>query len=318
MSSPQIDDALLTLVATLYYQDGLSQNKVAQIADVSQSKISRLLTQARERGLVRITVAPYLARNEKLEQKCLEKFGLMHAVVIHVLAGQQIRSRQEMIGYYAAPVVRSWLQTNDRVCLSAGRTLFHLIHELARTEPVHGLTIMQTMGSIEAEAQAYDAIELARLLAASWNAKVLQLQAPAIAADRAERDSFMQHHQIRDVLKKITNSRLALVGVGIPTDSVFIERDFFHTADAARLKTQGAVGEICGRFFDENGHECKTDYRDRVIGLDLHQLVQIPKVVACVCGSNRAAAIRAAIRGKLIKSLITDEETMTAVLELVH
>ncbi len=314
MPLPRIDDKLLTLVATLYYRDGLSQNKVAQIADVSQSKISRLLAQARERGLVHITVAAFAPRDEKLEALCRKKFSLQHAVIIKTLPGQQTLARHEMIGYYSAPIVRSWLHVNDAICLSAGRMLSHLIRALAQTKPVSGLALLQTMGSIDVEMQQYDAIELSRLLAMAWNAKLLQLQAPAIAADRAERDAFIHHQQIRNVLKKIAGSRLALVGIGIPTDSVFLERNFFHSIEAARLASQGVVGEICGRFFDKAGRECKTEYRDRVISVELDQLREMPEVAACVSGANRATAVRAAIRGKLIKSIITDEETMTAVL----
>ncbi|MDB6136215.1 MAG: transcriptional regulator with sigma factor-related N-terminal domain [Verrucomicrobiales bacterium] len=67
------------------------------------------------------------------------------------------------------------------------------------------------------------------------------------------------------------------------------------------------MGEICGRFFNAEGQECDTPWRDRVVGIELEQLRTIPQVIGIVAGSNRSRAIAAAISGGLLKSLIIDE-----------
>jgi len=73
------------------------------------------------------------------------------------------------------------------------------------------------------------------------------------------------------------------------------------------LERAGAVGEVCGRFIDENGNECATAWRDRVIGVRVEQLRNIPHVVGVVSGNDRSHAILAAIKGKIIKALVIDE-----------
>ena len=75
-------DDRLRLIARLYYLDGLGQNEVAKFAKVSQAKVSRLLALARERGIVRITVADYEPRRRELEERLRARFGLASAVVI--------------------------------------------------------------------------------------------------------------------------------------------------------------------------------------------------------------------------------------------
>ncbi|MFM1746963.1 MAG: hypothetical protein RLZZ188_629, partial [Verrucomicrobiota bacterium] len=60
-------DDQLRMLARLYYVDGLGQLEVARLAKVSQAKVSRLLALARERGIVRITVADYDPRHPELE-----------------------------------------------------------------------------------------------------------------------------------------------------------------------------------------------------------------------------------------------------------
>ena len=66
MANDYSDDRL-RLAARLYYVDGLGQNEVAKFAKVSQAKVSRLLALARERGIVRISVADYEPRRRDLE-----------------------------------------------------------------------------------------------------------------------------------------------------------------------------------------------------------------------------------------------------------
>jgi DNA-binding transcriptional regulator LsrR (DeoR family) len=80
------------------------------------------------------------------------------------------------------------------------------------------------------------------------------------------------------------------------------------------LERAGAVGEICGRFFDARGNECATAWRDRVISVQLTQLRAIPQVVGVVSGSDRSAAILAAVRGGILKSLVIDEIGANALL----
>ena len=52
------DVEMLRLVAELYYQRGHGQIEIAELTGFSVSKVSRLLAQARETGIVRITVEP--------------------------------------------------------------------------------------------------------------------------------------------------------------------------------------------------------------------------------------------------------------------
>jgi DNA-binding transcriptional regulator LsrR (DeoR family) len=80
------------------------------------------------------------------------------------------------------------------------------------------------------------------------------------------------------------------------------------------LGRAGAVGEICGRFIDDKGRECATAWRDRVISVELDQLRKIPQVVGVVSGSDRTAAILAAVRGGILKSLVIDETGATSLL----
>lgn len=100
---------------------------------------------------------------------------------------------------------------------------------------------------------------------------------------------------------------MAIVGLGTLENSVFVERGVLRADALAALRESGAVGEMCGRFFDAEGDECDSPWRDRVVGVQVEQLRKIPQVIGVVSGSDRSAAIIAAVRGGLLKSLIIDE-----------
>src|SRR3954465_2007022 len=96
-------DEILRMAATLYYEDGLGQAEVAQFVRVSQTKISRLLAAALARGIVRISVEQYQARDEKLEQQLRERFGVKAAAVIKTTSHTPRDSARQIVGHFGAP-----------------------------------------------------------------------------------------------------------------------------------------------------------------------------------------------------------------------
>ncbi len=79
-----------------------------------------------------------------------------------------------------------------------------------------------------------------------------------------------------------------------------------------------AVGEICGRFFNADGHECDTPFRDRVASIKLEQLQKMPQVIAVTIGPDRAEALHAAISGDIVKSVVIDDSGAQALLKFSH
>jgi DNA-binding transcriptional regulator LsrR (DeoR family) len=95
---------------------------------------------------------------------------------------------------------------------------------------------------------------------------------------------------------------------------VFLERKVLAGREISALRDAGVVGEILGRFYDSGGRECETPLRDRVVSLPLEKLRRVPRVVAVVCGSDRAEAVTAAVRGGLVKTLVIDQAGAAAIL----
>lgn len=300
------NDALMTSVARMYYLDGLGQSEIANIRGVSRSTVSRLLTTARERGIVRISVDEFDPRDRDLEARLVDRFGLRQAVVIRGMGGTPASIRRA-VGYFAAPVLAGWIGNQQLVGLAGGRTLGELVHNLEPRVRGPGPAIVQLMGTIGSNPGRIDASELSRTLARRFQGTFLTLNAPAFAQSQRARDLFLSHDEIRSIWSAFDSLDLALVGVGSLEESAIVERGVLTDAVYAELRAAGAVGEMCGRFFDDRGRECVSEMRDRVVSIGLDALRRCDDVAAVVSGPTRARALRAAIRGGILKSIVIDQ-----------
>jgi len=80
----------------------------------------------------------------------------------------------------------------------------------------------------------------------------------------------------------------------------------------ARLEEEGAVGDICARFFNEKGTQVLPNLG--VIGINLDQIKAVPQVIAIAGGMEKTKAILGALNGGYVNTLITDSATAQAVL----
>jgi DNA-binding transcriptional regulator LsrR (DeoR family) len=308
-------DERLRMVARLYYLDGLGQSEVAKFAKVSQAKVSRLLALAKERGIVRITVADYDPRRREIEDQLRRKFALKDVAVIKSSGGTDGTDLRRSVGHFGAPFVDALIEPRDIVALAGGRTIHELVHHLPATRN-KALTVVQAMGSVDSTVNGFDAQEVGRVLAQRLGGTFLSLNTPAFIPEKRTRDALLNLQQVRSVHETLDRARVALVGLGTLANSVFVERGTLDAAMIRELDRAGAVGEVCGRFIDANGDECATAWRDRVIGVQIEQLRAIPCVVGVVSGNDRSAAILAAIKGNIIKALVIDEAGAAALLAI--
>ncbi len=183
-------DEQLRLAARLYYLDGLGQTEVARFAKVSQAKVSRLLAAARERGIVRISVAEYEPRNHALEQALCNEFDLQAVAVIKTTSGTSAEDARRAVGHFGAPFVAALLPPKSVVAIAGGRTIRELVQALSEDKE-RRLTVVQAMGSIDSTVGGEDALELGRFLARRSGGRFLSLNTPAFVPDRKIRDALL-------------------------------------------------------------------------------------------------------------------------------
>lgn len=311
------DLRLLSKVSKLYYERHLNQNEIAERLHLSRPKVSRLLQQAQDEGIVQITVMSPPGIYADLEQQLEERFGLREAVVVEVdkTAPQEVVSRE--VGTGAGEYFQRTLSVGDIIGISWGMTLVGMVNALPRCEieEVHVVQIIGGLGPPEAEVHATN---LCRRLSYKLSSKLTLIPAPGIASTNQARAALETDSHVQNALALFERINVAYVGIGVPSPTSVTMRDgsILTAEDLERLRAHGAVGDIALRYFDGGGQAVASELDERVVGITLQQLRQIETVVGVAGGQQKEAVVRAALHGRLINVLITDQLLAARLLDL--
>jgi DNA-binding transcriptional regulator LsrR (DeoR family) len=313
---------LLAKVARLYYEQDMTQAEISGRLGLSRQRVQRLLSNARQEGIVNIAIHPIMGFFSELERSLEARFGLSEALVVETSAPDNQNTIAREIGSGAAEYMARVLKPKDKVVLSWGNSLLGMVNALASRTPLRmpDLRLIQALGSLGDPNTAMYGGELVRRAAKAFGAKPVLFPAPAIAASRAMRDALYADPHVCHTLELARTADLALVGIGSSdSDSVAIPDLWrFLPPDALPdLLAKGAVGSINLRYFNSAGRLISSAINDRVIGLSLDEMRKIPRVVAVAGGPSKLKAIRAALQAKLIDVIVTDHVTATELLNKV-
>ena len=113
---------MLASVANLYYNAEMTQNQIAERFFTSRSKISRMLKEARQLGIVEIKILEPWDRNVELEQEFMRRFALKDVRVISVKEANNTMVLQKL-GEVAAYYLDNLLNDNMILGISWGNTI---------------------------------------------------------------------------------------------------------------------------------------------------------------------------------------------------
>jgi DNA-binding transcriptional regulator LsrR (DeoR family) len=172
-------------------------------------------------------------------------------------------------------------------------------------------TVVQMLGGIGNPSAEKHANHLATRLARLVHGEARFLPAPGVVGSASAAKILSQDPYVRETLDFFGKITLALVGIGAlePSALVASSGNSFSTEELGIIQQNGAVGDICLRFYDVDGREVKEPFGNRVIGIDLERLRRIRTTVGIAGGKRKFAAILAGLRGKWINSLVTDQYT---------
>jgi DNA-binding transcriptional regulator LsrR (DeoR family) len=122
--------------------------------------------------------------------------------------------------------------------------------------------------------------------------------------------------QIAAALKLAAEADVALVGLGTPTPYSIVLRTgtILSREDLDRLQELGAVGDIALRYMDRDGDPIDLEINERIIGLTIDQIRNIPRVIGIAGGTVKHEMIRAALHGNILDVLVTDLSTAETLL----
>jgi DNA-binding transcriptional regulator LsrR (DeoR family) len=103
----------------------------------------------------------------------------------------------------------------------------------------------------------------------------------------------------------------ALVAIGTLTVEPPLRpgENFFTHEQLEHVRSLGSVGQVNLRFINADGAVIDSELDDMVIGVSPEQLRSYRRSIAAAGGPSKHAAIRSALVGGWVNTLVTDTET---------
>ncbi|MEL7292968.1 sugar-binding transcriptional regulator [Vibrio sinaloensis] len=307
---------LLTEIAVAYYQDGATQEEISKKFSVSRAKVGRMLKQARDEGIVEITVKYHPVFSAKIEQRLIERFGVKRALVALDQPNEE-QQRQQVAGLVSKYMANT-LQNGTVVTVGQGRNVSAVAHHTG-VIPQRDVKFVCGIGGIHPRGGMYNADHICRQFAKSYGGTSETLYAPAYAENRAQKLAFMQNETVKQTLDLARKADVALVGIGdMSENSYMVDLGWFTAGEVVQARMlQGVVGDFAGYdFFDIHGKAAITVMSDRVIGLGLEEFRPISQVIAIAAENSKPLALLGALRTGVIDVIATSVSNALTVLNL--
>jgi DNA-binding transcriptional regulator LsrR (DeoR family) len=176
------------------------------------------------------------------------------------------------------------------------------------------------IGSATSHDHQVDGPGLARVFSLKFGGQYFTLPAPWLVGDKQIREALMKERRMREVLNLSREVDIALVGIGTvdPMLSSLVRAGYLTLEEAEEIQAMGAVGDVCGHYFDILGNLMEIPVAGYAFGIDTETLRAISMSIGVAGGLVKAPGILGALRSRLVNSLVTDAAAARGVLELVE
>ncbi len=307
---------LLTEIAVSYYQDGATQEEISKKYTISRAKVGRLLKQARDEGIVEITVKYHPVFSAKIEQRLIERFGVRRALI--ALDQPNDEAQRQQVAGLVSNYLTSTLKNGMVVTVGQGRNVSAVAHHVGVITP-RDCKFVCSIGGIHPRGGMFNADHICRQLAKKYGGSAETLYAPAYAENPEQKRVFMQNSTVKQTLDLARKADIALVGIGdMSENSYMVELGWFTPEEGVQSRlNQGVVGDFAGHdFFDVHGRIANTVMNDRVIGLGIDEFRPIAEVIAIAAENSKPLALLGALRTGAIDVIASSVSNALTVLNL--
>ena len=309
--SRQDELRFITRVAQRYHVDGQRQSEIAKDLTISQATVSRMLKRAHEEGIVRVSLTAPQGTYPELEAGLRNKYSITEAIVVDC-SEDRTGAIVSRIGEAAAHLLETTILNDEVIGISSwSQTIVKMIDNVHPKNQGKANAVVQTLGGIGNPNVQKHATHVTTRLAQLTGAESVLLQAPAVAASKEAKIILLGEKYVREATEQFANISLAFIGIGgiEPSDMLAQSGNIFSEKELSQLTKKGAVAEMSLRFLNADGKQVITPLNDRVIGMNLEQLREVPRVVALAGGKSKTKAIDATLKSGVINTLVTDKFT---------
>ena len=315
MSKNYIKLAQLSSIAELYYTKGYNQQEISEETGINRTAISRMLTEAREKKIVNISVT-YPVRLPSLEEDFLKEFPKLKDVHVVACTDDSYKTMLSTLGCYSGKFFTNNIKTGMIVGLGWGKAIYEMIKNIP--EHKKDIELVQIIGATGHEEFLKDGPLLSRLLSTKLSCPCRYLHVPLIVENPMLSRALKEENVISSTLDYAKKSDYIFAGLGSTKDDLYTLREagYIRDSELAEIKETGAVGDYLGFHYNIEGNILDISINKRIIGIDPETSRSVENRVVIAGDKRKAEAILGAINGKLFNILITDAFTAEEVIRI--
>lgn len=307
-------------IAKRYYIDGKLQIEIAREEGISRSLVSKLLTKARESGIVNIEIAmPESASAKALENMLEERLGVVNPIVLPSTQSDDGGMDEiNALAIQAAALLPEMLADYSFIGIGWGRTLYQIATELDFINPVHPTTFVPLLGNSGLYNRYLQTSSIADRFAEKYNSRCFYLSAYVSHATSAPLSAY-EKTSINEL--ESLWQRLDVAIFSLSSASTMENYYYAETMDAMPETSSidpSACGEIISQAFCPDGSFTAFGSGYRLIALPLDRLRNIENTICVAVGRNKAYSMIWAVRCGFAKTIITDMPTALAMEEILN
>ena len=311
--------------AWLYYVAGNTQEHTADLLGISRVKVNRLLAEARDAGIVKISIEHRFARMAELEETIRNRHKLSFCRTTPPLVSYSASRRKSMpsheklenegpiarraVGIVAADLLRERLQADESSVIGVGfgRTIAEVPNYLCRMSKPKA-KFVSAMGSLT-RSSAANPFEVVCHFAERTGGEGHLLPVPFIADSISDKQIFMSQRVFKQTLALAEQASFYLVTLGQCDEySLLFRHRLLSGIELQDLKRSGAVCDCMGKFFDADGQIVSSDLNQRTLAVDLEHLYDRELILLCA-GRQKLRALKGLLKAGFVKGLIIDGDT---------
>ena len=294
-----------------YYKTGMIQGEIAKKLGINRARVINILNEAKKDGTITFHVNGADSELMDLEAKLKEKWRLRDVFLIPDVSPKQLKNDLSMAG--AQYLEMNMPAEDSLIALGWGDTISGITRNLGRVIPESTSFVTLCGGVMHYLSERTTANMGTPMTGFLYPFHVIPT--PLMVGTSELRDQLINEPEVQHVMKMAKMADIALVGIGsLMPDTEFGHFGYKSQKELDLLKKRGAVGEMHGEYFNVDGEPLDLEQHQRLISIRLETLRKMEHVVGVAGGAEKIQALQAALKGRFIHSLITDEITARTLL----
>jgi len=301
----------LQIAAWYYYKAEMTQEEIAHRLGINRARVIKILDQCRREGIVSFHINGPFANCLELEKQLTERYQLRDALIVPEIDPPMINKN---LGAAGAQYIELNLGKEETLLgFGWGNTVSLTLKHLSLWGHKE-VSLITLSGGITAYLQNTYREETNPLF--KFNSRFHIIPAPLLVSSADTCRSILSEPEVANIMKMAKLANIAVVGIGpMSSNATFTQFGYITPQELEILQKQGGVGDILGQFYDKDGQRLQVNFHNRLISVSLEDLKNMQHVVGIAGGEYKAEAIKGALRGGYLHSLITDENTALKLLQ---